>query len=436
MHSVLLILQITKQSGQKMSALPISQTDKSGDVLQNTKQSGQKLPCSMSFIVGTCLQIVLAYAWLEAGLQSWTDLDFHKPATCGALASGGILNLVALIGVTWQTHPWRYTMAFMSFVLQFPLYMTLVALAYPFGCTFTFYERGVNFAGPQMKEMNITQGEINHEQHIAVDCGIKICALGGLWCTNGAREFFSLLCHSIPLLYAFTFKAHIERTAAGKVHMAILAIAFVNMVDIQDFFLLLLEDDIIKNYWGRDSCEIWGCTGRYRSLWWIIMVFFWMACVLTFRSLMYVIPFDALMKGSQDRCSSRQLPVIGKGEATNQEEQQRKDEATNQEQELLCHAMASFCFLDLPFLIVRCLCSYRYGIIASTLLLKNVSGVITALILIRYNGKMSLFAKEHEFWFKMFKPVQEVFGYTSLGNEEDASTNTTDRSTLNGVRCT
>merc|ERR1712176_58017 len=79
--------------------------------------------------------------------------------------------------------------------------------------------------------------------------------------------------HMIPILCL------IWSTLIYKDHLTLLNLnkTFIDWFDIQDFFALFTEDDLIRNFWGRDMCEDAGCTGNSSWLWSIAMGFFFAA---------------------------------------------------------------------------------------------------------------------------------------------------------------
>jgi hypothetical protein len=184
---------------------------------------------------------------------------------------------------------------------------------------------------------------------------MKIClgtwfGLPQFFCTQGGREFFALLCHFSPLMFALAVKS---RSPNAKV-----LIPFLNMVDLQDFFLLLLDDNLIKNFWGRDSCddERYRCSGRSSLTWTWIMIFFWTGSLATIHTIFGL--RNIFENSSQCRCSC----PVGKQFVS----------LRRPLREALCHLF----LLDIPFLVLRFWCSLQFDIVASTLLLKNASGII------------------------------------------------------------
>lgn len=88
----------------------------------------------------------------------------------------------------------------------------------------------------------------------------------------------------------------------------------------------------------------YGCSGKHGALWWIIMAVFWLAFVevagatswLIYRGLRNT-PEEGYISATRNAPESARRPVP--------------------------MAIANILFLNLPFLVVRLICSQRYGVI-------------------------------------------------------------------------
>lgn len=248
-----------------------------------------------------------------------------------------------------------YAIAVGIYALQFPIYLTYIAFTYPYTCVFTEYTAGITY---HANHTDLAATNSTAQVKWAVDATVKICifgdVFGGWFCSNGGREFFSVLAHTIPICfmictcYVKTFKADIT---LGRI--------LADMVDITDFFLLLLEDDVILNYFGRDQCDGFLCnngggTGKYHMLWWVILFIFWESNAVNLWLLVSKI---------------QTMKVAADGEESERKGSRHK---LNKKVRLWLRVIG----LDGAFLCIRLLCSGCYGVIASSLMLKIASLII------------------------------------------------------------
>jgi hypothetical protein len=157
-----------------------------------------------------------------------------------------------------------------------------------------------------------------------------------------------------------------------------------------------MEDDLILNFWGKDlSCEEdyvkasveqylrKDCGAGSNRTWCFILTFFLASCGAT---IFYVFTV-------QDGASRSRKGFKGWN---------------------VWRAILNLTLLDVPFFVIRCWCSYAFHIVASTLLIKNVVGVLHSSSLIYLlcckGGDLTTFKKDNRLWYAFMKTLDDQFG--------------------------
>jgi len=254
------------------------------------------------------------------------------------------------------------------FLMQFFVYMGYAAWMYPYVCKFTLFSSGTQYKGADVHDFE--NGETEPMTRMVVDCD-DVFLLN--WVKDG-REFFQVMAHLFPILFGFAF----HFTFAGSLPLLDMRKVFLDLVDVQDFYALLMEDDLLRNAWGRDMCDDgflglpqYRCSGKFNTLWYVIFgLFVAAACQITARtilkSLYSAFSYQALRKDMKGNDEDDQiieewiLNAVGR----------KGPRALFKRFKFLEHFTTIIC-LDLPFLCIRCMCSYRYCIFQNTLLIKN-----------------------------------------------------------------
>jgi hypothetical protein len=192
-----------------------------------------------------------------------------------------------------------FTAALLLFLVQFPAFQTVIAFMYPNECSFSKALGTIDYIGKQIVNIdNNTAGVPTSQERIIVECGLSPCAwfsVGGpinAFCgQQGGREWYASLCHvsALALVWAVrkAFILNYHDGDRGAISTFDCTLIYINIFDIQDFFTLFLEDDVIRNFWGRDMCDTdYGCSGggwiygfipHGSGLWTFVLLSFWIS---------------------------------------------------------------------------------------------------------------------------------------------------------------
>jgi hypothetical protein len=285
----------------------------------------------------------------------------------------------------------KRTVALLLFLAQFPVYQTAIAFLYPYECTFSKVYETIDYTGNEIRNIdNRSAGHHVSGEHILMQCGMNPCAwfglkgiVSGVCGEQGGREWYASLSHvtALALLWALR-KAFILNypDVRGKISDFDITLIYINIVDIQDFFILFLEDDVIRNFWGRDMCDnpSYGCSGRGFVLWWFILFSLWTSYIALGFTLGNYIK-HLISQPIEEEPGSQSQPLPRPASATSGVD---SDEEENASECCICMQslylspqgkalMFLFC-IDLPFLVARTLCSMRYSVLSTSLSIKNI----------------------------------------------------------------
>lgn len=210
-----------------------------------------------------------------------------------------------------------------------------MALAYPYGCQ--FFEQLIE------KQVVIDYAQGTHVMspyNTTEDPGfIADCEELTLFNSPTGKEPVAVLTHVLPILFsiiAFFLKSNINSDnfdLAGQI---------IDLVDLQDFFLLLIEDDIFMAFWS---------LGHEPWLWYLIVVlYFFNGVFLLFTPLMKSI----FLPGPDADDDHKWYYWLFLG----------------------AERLHSLFFIELAFLVIRMYCSHHMEIISSSLLIKNFFSAI------------------------------------------------------------
>jgi len=162
----------------------------------------------------------------------------------------------------------------------------------------------------------------------------------------------------VPARVVTTFMGHIYAGAAigvlgGLVVMKpklspVIPRVAIDFVDLQDFALLLIDDEILKTFWGRAEG---GYGGEW--LWWLL---FGICCFAVLSMMVELIYHYATTS-----------PVSDSSEVSCEEPQWSSSDNIMNVNSLLC--------VEIPFLVLRTYTSLRFDVAPSSLVLKNVCSI-------------------------------------------------------------
>jgi hypothetical protein len=286
-----------------------------------------------------------------------------------------------------------------------------VAWEYPEACEFTYWTDGHECDEQQIagdpRRCEVKPGK----EKVTVDCDrIEFC-LFGLWpCTSGAREFFAILAHALPAVCLFMYKF-------GTAHLTInplnITLDLCDLVDVQDFWMLHLEDDVIINRWRKDVCKEdseddgSGCSGSFGIIWWATLVIFIFALVvmlaLTFLKMTMTLASNSKLIGKLK--SSFPIGSIS--------DEDRVFDHTYSSLSSFATGTTMVIFFSVTSLVVNSLflahrlyLSSKGMSLASTLLLKNIACIYKDIVLLYHCGRAGNAVEKHP-WIRPFLSVCE-----------------------------
>jgi hypothetical protein len=378
------------------------------------------------------VSLVLSAAWalsVSVSIYALSTTDKHwvfEPVL--AIYLGGLL----LIGISavYLPNAIGFTLGLLVYLVQFPAFQTVVAFMYPYECTFSKALWTVDYTGEQITKIdNNTAGTWTPQERISVECALNPCvclgfgaddAVSGLCGEQGGREWYASLCHvsALILLWALR-KLFILNYPDTRDAISILncTLIYINIVDIQDFFALFLEDDVIRNFWARDMCDTdpYHCSGggwtygfipHGFGLWAFMLLSFWisnLALGVTIGNHIHYLLSQPSQTPLQDGVTELRL-LLQTSQTPMQDEatelplptQTPTDEAEEGRNaslfkcilHCLCvsaqgKAMMFLLCIDGPFLVARTLSSMRYSILSSTLSMKNLAFILAELMVLR-----------------------------------------------------
>lgn len=372
-------------------------------------------------VFGTITAVFLSYIWMSAVCRVHNDIhvEIHGVDAAPRLEKlvVGVFITFAIIAFAWlgvtlmnigKVHDKKLQVKWLPGLLMafaighFTVYMGAIGWEYPHVCEFNHWPTGRGFDYLHMEHVNWTGGDELDFGEWTADCDrVKICPLKGLtrygdkFCTKGGRELFAMMAHSFPVFLGsglYVFGGTISFTAE-----------LLDLVDMQDFFLLMLEDDVILNYWGRDMCDISGCTGKGTKLWRIIMLaLLCSSFVITIRSC------KKLGAVSSDQVED----LLGEVRETLLP-RKLANRAIGPDAEKNWTAHARFFTLvcvNIPYFAIRTHCSWYYGIIGSTLIMKNLGCIVIDVAIVLYCGDIQAMEKSNPFLTKITRLAGLVGG--------------------------
>lgn len=239
-----------------------------------------------------------------------------------------------------------FAVCFFGMISSFLLNLWYMANLYPYGCEFYDYSGELNitlanltthrlysFNGTTDEEGVFNNKSWERDWDLVVDCNIR---MEMFWVWAGGRESLAILAHCFPLIWMVTLVLLAKVIDVKDVWGGIAA----DIVDLQDFFLLLLEDDLIVAYW-EPALE----GDAPKSLYWLITVLFFMN---GFYMLFWPFVSAFLLKLYPS------------------------DKKTIQGIVNIVTRLASLLLCEIPFFWVRVYLSNKCNIIASSLVVKNV----------------------------------------------------------------
>jgi hypothetical protein len=150
---------------------------------------------------------------------------------------------------------------------------------------------------------------------------------------------------------------------------------------LQDFSLLIIEDEILKTYWGKGEN---GYGGTWN--WWVIAVVSSLALLSMLGALAYVI-LTAGMERARGTWKRGRIGKLAGGWTSASSsswtgaERAVEDEKDDKASAILIlpdkiHLWVSLVFVEIPFLSWRMYTSLRFDIPPSSLILKNIFSII------------------------------------------------------------
>jgi hypothetical protein len=162
----------------------------------------------------------------------------------------------------------------------------------------------------------------------------------------------------VPARVVTTFMGHIYAGAAIGVLgglvvmkpqlMPVIPRVAIDFVDLQDFALLLIDDEILKTFWGQAEG---GYGGEW--LWWLVFAVCCFAVLSMFGELIY-----------QYATTSDATDTSG-----------ASDERTRWSKIDTITNASSLLFVEIPFLVLRTYTSFRFDVPPSSLVLKNIFSI-------------------------------------------------------------
>lgn len=136
----------------------------------------------------------------------------------------------------------------------------------------------------------------------------------------------------------------------------------IDFVDLQDFALLLIDDEILKTFWGRAEN---GYGGEW--LWWLLFV----NVILAFLSMLVDLVYHYATESDEEPVKFLTSPHWGARKAVNhmedtQQAWRRSDNIGN---------CCSLFFVEIPFIVMRTYTSFRFDVAPSSLVLKNAASI-------------------------------------------------------------
>eukprot|EP00929_Paragymnodinium_shiwhaense_P014550 TRINITY_DN122461_c0_g1_i1.p1 TRINITY_DN122461_c0_g1~~TRINITY_DN122461_c0_g1_i1.p1 ORF type:complete len:474 (-),score=39.32 TRINITY_DN122461_c0_g1_i1:19-1440(-) len=287
-----------------------------------------------------------------------------------------------------------------TMIVQFQLYMAFVAWQYPYACDLMeVHGRGANvttWRGGAWLQLDVQSTESLTDAggfDWDVECNDSVRVLGN----RGGRETFALLSHLVPFVFVMLYVMGIGPKLG--VNFAAMVIDF---VDIQDFFAILLDDNMLLAYW--DKGDVYDATGVApeggRLVW--ILVFTWFVIASIYISMFPIIKVLSVPHANLGVISSSDVetpidrpavsPTTVGGSADSDSEDPkapRAREASALESHGRCcgyevrpacasrlESVLSLFMIEIPFFILRIWCSMRMRIIVSSLLMKNMFSII------------------------------------------------------------
>eukprot|EP00929_Paragymnodinium_shiwhaense_P044846 TRINITY_DN22996_c0_g1_i4.p1 TRINITY_DN22996_c0_g1~~TRINITY_DN22996_c0_g1_i4.p1 ORF type:complete len:452 (+),score=66.99 TRINITY_DN22996_c0_g1_i4:72-1427(+) len=299
-----------------------------------------------------------------------------------------------LSGASASARRWRGATGFFvltfvwTMIVQFQLYMTLVAYQYPYTCELSAVQggNGTNVttfmaAGWQNLEAKRTMSlERAGGFDWDLECNDSVSVLG----TRGGRETFALLSHLVPFVFVMLYVMGIGPTL--RVNFAAMVIDF---VDIQDFFAMLLDDNMILAYWNK--ADMYKAEGG-KLVWTLVFNGFVLASIYISTFPIIKVLSVPRSKGETPSCvsSSPVTPTLVGGPTEVHADvpkvcvtgltTERYDRCFGYEVTPACasrlEAVLSLCMIEIPFFVLRLYCSMRMRIIASSLMMKNFFAIV------------------------------------------------------------
>eukprot|EP00927_Polykrikos_kofoidii_P039186 TRINITY_DN33620_c0_g1_i3.p1 TRINITY_DN33620_c0_g1~~TRINITY_DN33620_c0_g1_i3.p1 ORF type:complete len:530 (+),score=81.70 TRINITY_DN33620_c0_g1_i3:44-1633(+) len=158
-----------------------------------------------------------------------------------------------------------------AMIFQFQVYLAMIAWKYPYICelaavtdptaNITVYLGGRTSAHTVGKSTVQKAGGFDWD----VECNDRVKVLG----IRGGRETVALLSHAVPFIFACMYAVAIGSRLGISFNRMVL-----DFIDLQDFYSMLLDNNMILGYWGRaDVSDPHGNTYGGEIIWQV--VFWW-----------------------------------------------------------------------------------------------------------------------------------------------------------------
>lgn len=306
-----------------------------------------------------------------------------------------------------------------SMLVQFQIYMAMVAWQYPWACDFFTVSEDPG----HVRTYRESNGRLEIVDKASLDsvggfdwdieCNDNLSVLG----TRGGREIISILSHVVPFLFAGVYvvvvSSRLRLNFTGMV---------MNYIDVQDFFLLLLDENMILGYWNKaDVYRRTSATLGGYYIWRLVFIWFILAsvhiCVFPLIKILSApVPPDpvttavahtvegtiigVLVPEAQvpETCADVVIEDIEAPPAVPDTASRRDGPGRCCGYQVLAinrlEAATSLAILDGPFFVLRVYCSMKLRILASSLLIKNLFSMVYNIV--RLIGKEEIFSDRHK----------------------------------------